>query len=107
MSVDGFIEDPNGELDLVSFYENFYNSLGLIKQEGINGDSVVAEGPVPMIARAILLKSRQRHSRSAIGMVSSCASCLACAISVSLKQLTSLASALASPISVRAVLVRG
>ena len=34
----------------VSFFENFYNSLGLIKQEGINGDSVVADLRVPMIA---------------------------------------------------------
>ena len=34
----------------VSFFENFYNSLGLIKQEGINGDSVVADVPMPMIA---------------------------------------------------------
>ena len=34
----------------VSFFENFYNSLGLIKQEGINGDSVVADVPVPMIS---------------------------------------------------------
>ena len=34
----------------VSFFENFYNSLGLIKQAGINGDSVVADVPVPMIA---------------------------------------------------------
>lgn len=34
----------------VSFFENFYNSLGLIKQEGINGDSVVADVPLPMIA---------------------------------------------------------
>ncbi len=34
----------------VSFFENFYNSLGLIKQEEINGDSVVADVPVPMIA---------------------------------------------------------
>ena len=34
----------------VSFFENFYNSLGLIKQEGINGDSIVADVPVPMIA---------------------------------------------------------
>ena len=34
----------------VSFFENFYNSLGLIKQEGINGDSVAADLRVPMIA---------------------------------------------------------
>ena len=34
----------------VSFFENFYNSLGLIKQEGINGDSVLADVPLPMIA---------------------------------------------------------
>ena len=34
----------------VSFFENFYNSLGLIKQEGINGDSVVADVPLLMIA---------------------------------------------------------
>jgi uncharacterized protein YbjT (DUF2867 family) len=34
----------------VSFFENFYNSLALIKQEGINGDSVAADLAVPMIA---------------------------------------------------------
>jgi uncharacterized protein YbjT (DUF2867 family) len=34
----------------VSFFENFYNSLGLIKQAGINGDSVKADLPTPMIA---------------------------------------------------------
>jgi uncharacterized protein YbjT (DUF2867 family) len=34
----------------VSFFENFYNALPLIKYEGINGDSVVSDLPVPMIA---------------------------------------------------------
>jgi uncharacterized protein YbjT (DUF2867 family) len=34
----------------VSFFENFYGALPLIKYEGINGDSVVADTPVPMIA---------------------------------------------------------
>jgi uncharacterized protein YbjT (DUF2867 family) len=34
----------------VSFFENFYGSLGLIKQEGINADSVAADLAVPMIA---------------------------------------------------------
>lgn len=34
----------------VSFFENFYGSLGLIKQEGINVDSVAADLAVPMIA---------------------------------------------------------
>ena len=34
----------------VSFFENFYGALGLIKQEGINGDSVAADLAVPMIA---------------------------------------------------------
>jgi uncharacterized protein YbjT (DUF2867 family) len=34
----------------VSFFENFYNSLGLIKHEGINGDSMAADLAVPMIA---------------------------------------------------------
>lgn len=34
----------------VSFFENFYNSLGLISEAGINGDSVAAHHPVPMIA---------------------------------------------------------
>lgn len=34
----------------VSFFENFYNSLGLIKQSGINGDSVDAGLAMPMIA---------------------------------------------------------
>jgi len=33
----------------VSFFENFYSSLALIKQEGINGDSVEADLAVPMI----------------------------------------------------------
>jgi uncharacterized protein YbjT (DUF2867 family) len=34
----------------VSFFENFYTSLALIKQEGINGDSVAAELALPMVA---------------------------------------------------------
>ena len=34
----------------VSFFENFYSSLTLIKQEGINGDSVEANLAVPMVA---------------------------------------------------------
>jgi uncharacterized protein YbjT (DUF2867 family) len=34
----------------VSFFENFYTSLALIKQEGINGDSVEAELALPMVA---------------------------------------------------------
>lgn len=34
----------------VSFFENFYGALGLIKQEGINGDSAAADLAVPMIA---------------------------------------------------------
>jgi len=34
----------------VSFFENFYGSLALIKQEGINGDSVTADLAVPMVA---------------------------------------------------------
>ena len=34
----------------VSFFENFYNSLALIKYEGINGDSVIPDLPVPMVA---------------------------------------------------------
>jgi uncharacterized protein YbjT (DUF2867 family) len=34
----------------VSFFENFYGSLGLIKEAGINGDSVRADLAVPMIA---------------------------------------------------------
>jgi uncharacterized protein YbjT (DUF2867 family) len=34
----------------VSFFENFYGSLALIKQEGINGDSVKADLAVPMVA---------------------------------------------------------
>lgn len=33
-----------------SFFENFYQSLGLIKQAGINGDSVEADLAIPMIA---------------------------------------------------------
>jgi uncharacterized protein YbjT (DUF2867 family) len=34
----------------VSFFENFYFSLPLIKQEGINGDSVAAKLAIPMVA---------------------------------------------------------
>jgi uncharacterized protein YbjT (DUF2867 family) len=34
----------------VSFFENFYSSLALIKQEGINGDSVEADLAIPMVA---------------------------------------------------------
>jgi uncharacterized protein YbjT (DUF2867 family) len=37
-------------LRLVSFFENFYSSLALIKQEGINGDSVEADLAIPMVA---------------------------------------------------------
>jgi uncharacterized protein YbjT (DUF2867 family) len=33
-----------------SFFENFYESLGLIKQQGINGDSVAPDVAVPMVA---------------------------------------------------------
>ena len=34
----------------VSFFENFYDALGLIKHQGINGDSVAPDLAVPMIA---------------------------------------------------------
>jgi uncharacterized protein YbjT (DUF2867 family) len=34
----------------VSFFENFYETLGLIKHEGINGDSVMPDLAVPMVA---------------------------------------------------------
>jgi uncharacterized protein YbjT (DUF2867 family) len=34
----------------VSFFENFYETLGLIKHEGINGDSVAADLAIPMVA---------------------------------------------------------
>lgn len=34
----------------VSFYENSYNSLGLIKHQGINGDSVAPDLAIPMVA---------------------------------------------------------
>ena len=34
----------------VSFFENFYDTLGLIKHEGINGDSVAPDLAVPMVA---------------------------------------------------------
>lgn len=34
----------------VSFFENFYDALGLIKHQGINGDSVAPNLAVPMIA---------------------------------------------------------
>ena len=34
----------------VSFFENFYGSVVMIKQEGINGDSVEADLAIPMVA---------------------------------------------------------
>ena len=34
----------------VSFFENFHETLGLIKHEGINGDSVTADLHIPMVA---------------------------------------------------------
>jgi uncharacterized protein YbjT (DUF2867 family) len=34
----------------VSFFENFYGSVALIKQEGINGDSVEGSLAIPMVA---------------------------------------------------------
>jgi uncharacterized protein YbjT (DUF2867 family) len=34
----------------VSFFENFYEVLGLIQQEGINGDSVAPDLAIPMVA---------------------------------------------------------
>jgi uncharacterized protein YbjT (DUF2867 family) len=34
----------------VSFFENFYASIALIKQEGINGDSVEADVAIPVVA---------------------------------------------------------
>jgi uncharacterized protein YbjT (DUF2867 family) len=34
----------------VSFFENFYETLGLIKHEGINGDSIRPDLAVPMVA---------------------------------------------------------
>jgi uncharacterized protein YbjT (DUF2867 family) len=34
----------------VSFFENFYETLGLIKHEGINGDAVLPDLAVPMVA---------------------------------------------------------
>jgi uncharacterized protein YbjT (DUF2867 family) len=34
----------------VSFFENFYDTLGLIKHEGINGDAVAPDLAVPMVA---------------------------------------------------------
>jgi uncharacterized protein YbjT (DUF2867 family) len=34
----------------VSFFENFYDTLGLIKHQGINGDSVAPDLAVPMVA---------------------------------------------------------
>ena len=34
----------------VSFFKNFYASIALIKQEGINGDSVEADLAIPMVA---------------------------------------------------------
>jgi uncharacterized protein YbjT (DUF2867 family) len=34
----------------VSFFENFYDALGMIKYEGINGDSVAPDLAIPMVA---------------------------------------------------------
>jgi len=34
----------------VSFFENFYNTLSLIKYEGINGDAVTPDLAIPMVA---------------------------------------------------------
>jgi uncharacterized protein YbjT (DUF2867 family) len=49
----------------VSFFENFYSSLSLIEEEGINGDSVEADLAIPMVttrdiadAAAKVLKTR-------------------------------------------------
>ena len=45
------IEDANVLLlRPVSFFENFYDTLGLIKHQGINGDSVAPDLAVPMVA---------------------------------------------------------
>ena len=53
----------------VSFFENFYDALGLIKHQGINGRP--ATSPT----------SRRRRSRPATGRASLCASCSARATS--------------------------
>jgi uncharacterized protein YbjT (DUF2867 family) len=37
-------------LRAVSFYENFYEALGLIKHQGINGDTVAPDRAIPMVA---------------------------------------------------------
>ncbi len=34
----------------VSFFENFYEALGLIKTQGINADSVAPDLAIPMVA---------------------------------------------------------
>jgi hypothetical protein len=41
----------------VSFFENFYTSLAMIKQEGINGDSVAADLAIPMVATRDIAES--------------------------------------------------
>ena len=52
----------------VSFFENFYEAIGLIKREGINGNSVAPDLPIPMVATrdiadaaAKALKARDWH----------------------------------------------
>jgi uncharacterized protein YbjT (DUF2867 family) len=48
----------------VSFFENFYGSLGLIKHEGFNGDSVEADLAVPMVATRDIADAAARALRS-------------------------------------------
>jgi uncharacterized protein YbjT (DUF2867 family) len=48
----------------VSFFENFYTSLALIKQEGINGDSVAADLAIPMVATRDIAEAAAKALKS-------------------------------------------
>jgi uncharacterized protein YbjT (DUF2867 family) len=75
----------------VSFFENFYETLGLIKHEGINGDSVAPD----LSSRW----SRRRRSKPETGKASLSASHSARATSAISRRRAYSASASASPIS--------
>jgi uncharacterized protein YbjT (DUF2867 family) len=48
----------------VSFFENFYSSIALIKQEGINGDSVEASLAIPMVATRDIAETAAKALRA-------------------------------------------
>jgi uncharacterized protein YbjT (DUF2867 family) len=55
----------------VSFFENFYDALGIIKHEGINADSVAPDLAVPMIATREIADAAPKvlHARNWQGVV--------------------------------------